>query len=97
VKYFYCFRSITFEPETPKAHPKYRKTCIAAKFPIKTSAKYYHLMVWARCSGPRWPESPPLVTSIRKNPLPTTKKFLFGLEEIFIRTRRLEKKNFYSD
>jgi len=38
---------ITFEPETPAGHPKYQKTRIVAWNPIKTSAKYYHLMVGA--------------------------------------------------
>jgi len=30
----------TFEPETPAGHPKYQKSRIVAKFPVKTSAKY---------------------------------------------------------
>jgi len=46
IKYFYHF--ITFEPKTLAGHPKYQKTQIVAWFPIKTSAKYYHLTVWAQ-------------------------------------------------
>ena len=38
----------TFEPETPAGHPKYQKTRIVAKFPVKTSAKYYHPTVGAQ-------------------------------------------------
>jgi len=38
----------TFEPETPAGHPKYQKTRNVAQFPVKTSAKYYHLTVGAQ-------------------------------------------------
>jgi len=37
----------TFEPETSADHPKYQKIRIVAYFPVKTSAKYYHLTVGA--------------------------------------------------
>ena len=39
---------ITFEPETPAGHPKYQKTRIVAWFPVKTSAKCYHLTAGAQ-------------------------------------------------
>jgi len=39
---------MTFEPETLAGHPKYQKTQLVAYLPIKTSAKYYHLTVWAQ-------------------------------------------------
>ena len=35
----------TFEPETPAVHPKNQKTRIVAQYPVKTSAKYYHLTI----------------------------------------------------
>jgi len=56
---------ITFEPETSAGHPKYQKTQFVAYFPIKTSAKYYHLTVWAQ-GQVKWPKSPPLMTSLTK-------------------------------
>jgi len=31
----------------------------------------------ARQSGPRWPKSPPLMTSLTANPQPPRKKFFF--------------------
>jgi len=37
-----------FWTRNPASHPKYQKTQIVAEFPIKTSAKYYHLTVWAQ-------------------------------------------------
>jgi len=37
------------KPETPAGHPQYQKYWIAARFPVKTSAKYYyHLTVGAQ-------------------------------------------------
>jgi len=45
---FLLVQIITFEAETPAGHPKYQKTRITASFPIKTSAKYYHLTVGAQ-------------------------------------------------
>jgi len=39
---------ITFKHETPASHPKYQKTWIVPLFPFKTSAKYYHLLVWVQ-------------------------------------------------
>jgi len=45
---FLLVQIITFEAETPEGHPKYQKTRITASFPIKTSAKYYHLTVGAQ-------------------------------------------------
>ena len=38
----------TFEPETTAGHPKYQITRIVVEFPVKTSAKYYHLTVGAQ-------------------------------------------------
>jgi len=47
--------------------------------PSQISAIYYHLTVWAqaRWSRPRWPKSPPLMTSLTKNPHPATKIIFF--------------------
>jgi len=43
-------------------------------FPVKTSAKYYHLTVGAQGQA-KWPKSPPLMTSLTKKPHPPGKEF----------------------
>ena len=43
---FLLTQIITSEPETTVGYSKYQKTRIVAWFPIKTSAKYYHLTGW---------------------------------------------------
>jgi len=50
---FLLLEITTFEPETPAGHPKYQKTRIVASFPVKTSGKCCHLMVWAQ-SQVKW-------------------------------------------
>jgi len=47
INFFYIL-DLIFEPKTLASHPKYQKTSILAEFPIKTWAKYYHLVVWTQ-------------------------------------------------
>ena len=64
----------TFEPETLAGHPKYQKTRIVAKFPVKTSAKYYHLTVSAQGQA-KWAKVVEMTSTYNVTHNPQAKKF----------------------